>query len=156
MNFKIDHYDGKTGLLQSSKLWVGGSIPSGQAKPLFQVRSGGQLCPQENPRFLGVPMKIFKFIGLVLWIQAVQVSASDSFVRIQASPNESIVHSSSGATTEQKSNSIVISTPTPRERVVSPSAQSIAPMPIIIQPNMPPAKKNKTSKAVDQKNSIKE
>jgi len=114
------------------------------------------LRAQENPRFLGVPMKIFKFIGLVLWIQAVQVSASDSFVRIQASPNESIVHSSSGATTEQKSNAIVISTPTPRERVVSPSAQSIAPMPIIIQPNMPPAKTNKTSKAVDQKNSIKE
>ena len=83
-------------------------------------------------------VRLLGFCGLVT--VAGLLHASDAFILAQASTSENTSRSSSGNSTDKKGDTVVISTPKPRERVVPQTPPQPNPpiqMPIIVMPTVP-------------------
>jgi hypothetical protein len=83
-------------------------------------------------------VRLLGFSGLVT--VASLLHASDAFILAQASTSENMNRSSSGNSTDKKGDTVVISTPKPRERVVPQTPPQPNPpiqMPIIVMPTVP-------------------
>jgi hypothetical protein len=84
-------------------------------------------------------MKIFRLIGVLVSFLANFTYASDVFILAQSTSVDNVKHSNSSNSAEKKSDTVVISTPKPRERVVPQTPQPSPPiqMPIIVMPTAP-------------------
>lgn len=89
-------------------------------------------------------MKIILVLGIWGSSLANLAWALDGYILVQASPSEKVVRPSSGNPGDKKTDSVVISTPKPRERVVPQAPQPITPIPVIIQPNLPQNQTNRS------------
>ena len=84
-------------------------------------------------------MKIFRLIGILVSFLANLTYASDVYILAQSTSVDNVKRSNSSNSVEKKSDTVVISTPKPRERVVPQTPQPSPPiqMPIIIMPTAP-------------------
>ena len=84
-------------------------------------------------------MKIFRLIGVLVSFLANFTYASDVFILAQSTSVDNVKRSNSSNSVEKKSDTVVISTPKPRERVVPQTPQPSPPiqMPIIVMPTAP-------------------
>jgi hypothetical protein len=84
-------------------------------------------------------MKIFRLIGVLVSFLANFTYASDVFILAQSTSADNVKRSNSSNSAEKKSDTVVISTPKPRERVVPQTPQPSPPiqMPIIVMPTAP-------------------
>ena len=81
--------------------------------------------------------KVISVFGLAMAMHLAY--ASDIFILAQATSTDNAKRSNSGNSVDKKSDSVVISTPKPRERVVPQTPQPSPPvqMPIIVMPTAP-------------------
>ena len=94
----------------------------------------------KTPTFLEAYMQIIRTLsagGFVL--VAGLAHASNELILAQASTSETATRSNSGNSIDKKADTVVISTPKPRERVVPQAPQPTPPiqMPIIVMPTAP-------------------
>ena len=85
-------------------------------------------------------MQITKVISVFAIAMAMHLAhASDLFILAQATSTDTAKRSNSGNSVDKKSDTVVISTPKPRERVVPQTPQPSPPvqMPIIVMPTAP-------------------
>jgi hypothetical protein len=84
-------------------------------------------------------MKIFRLIGILVSFLANLTYASDVYILAQSTSVDNVKRSNSSNSVEKKSETVVISTPKPRERVVPQTPQPSPPiqMPIIVMPTAP-------------------
>lgn len=85
-------------------------------------------------------MQITKLIGALGFVLAMHHAyASDPFILAQATSSDNVKRSNSANSVDKKSDTVVISTPKPRERVVPQAPQPTPPiqMPIIVMPTAP-------------------
>jgi hypothetical protein len=84
-------------------------------------------------------MKIFRLIGILVSFLANLTYASDVYILAQSTSVDNVKRSNSSNSVEKKSDTVVISTPKPRERVVPQTPQPSPPiqMPIIVMPTAP-------------------
>ncbi len=85
-------------------------------------------------------MKIIQLLTICGVVTATSLShATDNFILAQASTSESATQSTARSSVDKKSDTVVISTPKPRERVVPQTPQPTPPiqMPIIVMPTAP-------------------
>jgi hypothetical protein len=90
--------------------------------------------------FLGTVMPNIRMLfALGFLMAACHSHASDVFILAQATSTDNAKRSNSGNSVDKKSDTIVISTPKPRERVVPQTPQPSPPvqMPIIVMPTAP-------------------
>ena len=81
-------------------------------------------------------MQAIKLLGVCLTAICVGfVQASDGFILAQTISSDGMTRSNSGNSLEKKSDSVVISTPKPRERVIPKTVQ---PSPVIQMHLFPP------------------
>ena len=81
--------------------------------------------------------KVISFFGIAMAMHLAY--ASDVFILAQATSTDNAKRSNSGNSVAKKSDTDVISTPKPRERVVPQTPQPSPPvqMPIIVMPTAP-------------------
>ena len=84
-------------------------------------------------------MKIFRLIGVLVSFIANFTYASDVFILAQSTSVDNVKLSNSSNSAEKKYDTVVISTPKPRERVVPQTPQPSPPIqiPIIVMPTAP-------------------
>jgi hypothetical protein len=84
-------------------------------------------------------MRAIKLFGLLGVLISSLACAADGLILIQASSSENVNRSNTGNAQNKKSDSVVISTPKPRERVVPQAPQPTPPiqMPIVVLPTAP-------------------
>lgn len=90
--------------------------------------------------FLVAVMQIIRMLVAFGFFMAACLShASDVFILAQATSTDNVKRSNSGNSADKKSDTVVISTPKPRERVVPQTPQPSPPvqMPIIVMPTAP-------------------
>lgn len=92
-----------------------------------------------NRAFSGASMKFIRlliFCGIFITSLAY---ASNGFILVQATSSDNSARSSSRNSNDKKSDTVVISTPKPRERVVpqTPQPSPAPPIPVIVLPVAP-------------------